>query len=124
MRKLLLAFALASLASTAPSAPAQSPIAAAVANPARDPMNVKLDEGRKPAQLLAFLGVRRGMHVLDLFGGNRYWAEIIVPVIGPKGSYVVWEPSQFYSPKTKAAFEAFAAKIPNVSIAVSPFDAP
>jgi predicted methyltransferase len=96
-------------------------IAAAVASPDRDPANVKLDESRKPAQVLAFLGVKRGMHVLDLFGANRYWAEIMVPVIGPKGSYTVWEPAQFYNDKTEAAFEAFEAKNPNVSIVVSPF---
>ena len=97
-------------------------IAAAVANPARDPDNVKLDAGRKPAEVLTFLGLKRGMHVLDLFGGNRYWAEIIVPVIGPKGSYTVWEPTQFYNDKGKAAFEAFEAKNPNVTIMVSPFE--
>jgi len=97
-------------------------ITAAVANPERDPANVKLDESRKPAEVLTFLGLHRGMHVLDLFGANRYWAEIMVPVIGPKGSYTVWEPTQFYGDKTKAAFEAFEAKNPNVSIVASPFE--
>lgn len=97
-------------------------IAAAVANPARDPANVRLDESRKPAEVLRFLGLRRGMHVLDLFGANRYWAEIMVPVIGPKGSYTVWEPTQFYNDKSKIAFEAFEAKNPNVTIVTSPFE--
>jgi len=125
MRKFLLAFAAVSLASTAPAAPTpKSPIAAAVANPARDPDNVKLDEGRKPAQVLAFLGLKPGMHVLDLFGGNRYWSEIMAPVVGPKGHVTVWSPTQFYSPKTKTAFEAFEARTPNVSIVTSPFEAP
>ena len=126
MRKFLLAFALASLASTAPAAPAakSSPTATAVASPARDPDNVKLDDGRKPAQVLAFLGLRSGMHVLDLFGANRYWSEIMAPVVGPKGHVTVWNPSQFYSEKTKAAFEAFEARNPNVSIVVSPFETP
>jgi predicted methyltransferase len=64
------------------------------------------------------------MHVLDLFGGNRYWSEIMAPVVGSKGHVTVWEPTQFYSDKTKAAFEAFEAKTPNVSITVSPFEAP
>ena len=103
---------------------AGGPLAAAVANPARSPDNVKLDEARKPAEVLKFLGLKSGMHVLDLFGANRYWAEIMVPVIGPTGSYVVWEPTQFYSPKTKATFEEFASKNPNVSIALTPFEAP
>ena len=125
MRNLMFAIALASLAATAPAAPAaKSPIAAAVANPGRTADNVKMDEGRKPTQVLAFLGLKPGMHVLDLFGANKYWSEIMAPVVGPKGHVTVLNPSQFYSDKTKAAFEAFAAKNPNVSIVVSPFEAP
>jgi predicted methyltransferase len=114
--------------STAIAAPAAAPrpatIAAAVAATDRNPDNVKLDEGRKPAQVLQFLGLRPGMHVLDLFGANAYWAEIMAPVVGPKGHDTVWEATQFYSDKTKESFEAFAAKHPNVSIVVSPFEAP
>jgi predicted methyltransferase len=114
--------------STAIAAPAAAPrpatIAAAVAATDRNPDNVKLDEGRKPAQVLQFLGLRPGVHVLDLFGANAYWAEIMAPAIGPKGHDTVWEATQFYSDKTKESFEAFAAKHPNVSIVVSPFEAP
>jgi predicted methyltransferase len=64
------------------------------------------------------------MHVLDLFGGNAYWAEIMAPVVGPKGHDTVWEPTQFYSDKTKASFAAFMGKHPNVSIVTSPFENP
>jgi predicted methyltransferase len=113
---------------TAIAAPAATPkpmtIAAAVAAPDRNPDNVKLDAGRKPAEVLQFLGVKPGMHVLDLIGGNAYWAEVMAPVVGPKGHDTVWEPTQFYSDKTKASFGAFAAKHPNVSIVVSPLESP
>jgi len=30
------------------------------------------------------------MHVLDVNGANAYWAEIMAPVIGPKGHDTVW----------------------------------
>jgi predicted methyltransferase len=110
--------------SAKPVAP-PSKIAVSVANTAaRTPDNVKLDDARKPAQVLAFLGLKPGMHVLDLFGANAYWAEITSPVVGPKGHVTVWNPSQFYSDKRKAAFAAFMASHPNVSITVSPFEAP
>jgi predicted methyltransferase len=112
------AFAVSAAAAKGPT------IAAAVAASDRNPDNVKIDEGRKPAEVLQFLGLKPGMHVLDLFGGNAYWAEIMAPVVGPKGHDTVWEPTQFYSDKTKASFAAFAAKHPNVSILVSPFEAP
>lgn len=106
------------------AAPAPTSIAAAVAAADRNPDNVKLDAGRKPAQVLQFLGLKPGMHVLDLFGANAYWAEIMAPVVGPKGHDTVWEPTQFYNDKTKASFEAFAAKHPNVSMILSPLEAP
>ena len=102
----------------------QSTIAAAVAATDRSPANVKLDAGRKPAQVLQYLGLKPGMHVLDLFGANAYWAEIEAPVVGSKGHVTVWQPAQFYREKTKASFAAFAAKHPNVDIVISPFEAP
>ncbi len=122
----IVAAALALSIATGPLIAAAAPpsIAAAVAAQDRSPDNVKLDAGRKPAQVLQFLGLKPGMHVLDLFGGNAYWAEIMAPVVGPKGHDTVWEPTQFYSDKTKQSFGAFAAKHPNVSIITSPFEAP
>lgn len=100
-------------------------VAAAVANvSARSEANVKLDEGRKPAELLSFLGLERGMQVIDMFGLNRYWAEIIAPAIGPEGTLVVWNPTQFANDKRKAEFAAFAGKQGNVALLVTPFEAP
>src|SRR5690348_17460569 len=106
-----LAAALMLSAALAPAAAAAPPvsIAAAVAASDRNPENVKIDEGRKPVQVLQFLGLKPGMHVLDLFGGNAYWAEIMAPVVGPKGHDTVWEPTQFYSDKIKASFATFMA---------------
>ena len=99
-------------------------ISSAVAAPGRTPDNVKLDAGRKPAQVLQFLGLRPGMHVLDLFGANGYWAEIMVPALGPKGHDTIWQPTQFYGPRGKTYMEGFAAKHPNVTVINSPFEAP
>jgi predicted methyltransferase len=122
------AIALSLALAAAPVAAAVQPpesIAAAVADSAhRSADNVKLDEGRKPAQVLQFLGLKSGMKVLDLFGGNAYWAEITAPVVGPKGHVTVWEPTQFYGDKTKQSFATFMAAHPNVSIVTSPFEAP
>jgi len=123
----LIKFAASALLAAAPLSAAPQPpssIAAAVASPSRNPDNVKLDEGRKPAQVLKFLGLKPGMNVLDLFGANAYWAEMTAPVVGPKGHVTVWMPSQFYSDKGKASFATFMASHPNVSIVTSPFEAP
>ncbi len=107
------------------AAPPAGGIAVAVANIlARTPDNVKLDESRKPAELLRFFGIGRGMQVLDLFGGNKYWAEIMAPAVGPKGRVTVWQPTQFLNDKRQAGFDAFAARQKNVSLISSPFEAP
>ena len=118
-----LSLILATTSVPAIAAPAAT-VAAAMASPDRRPENVKLDESRKPSEVLAFAGLKSGMHVLDLFGANAYWAEIMAPAVGQKGHDTIWEPTQFYSDKTKAAFETFAASHPNVSLKVSPFEAP
>ena len=109
--------------SVAVAAPAAN-VASAVALPSRSPDNVKRDESRKPAELLRFFGLQQGMSVIDMFGGNRYWAEIMAPAVGPKGKVYVWEPTQFYDDKSKVAFADFAARTPNVSIVATPFEAP
>lgn len=120
------ALALILAAAAMPVSAAVQPLAnvtAAVASPARTPDNVKLDPSRKPGQVLRFLGLRRGMSVIDLFGANKYWAEIIAPAVGPKGHVLVWEADQFYDADTKKSFAEFAAKNPNVTIAATPFEA-
>jgi predicted methyltransferase len=127
MRRLSLAFAILAFASAPMASVAAAPaadVAAALTLPSRSADNVKLDEGRKPAQLLAFLGLEQGMAVLDPFGGNRYWAEIVAPAVGPAGKVVVWQPAQFYGDDEKKAFAEFAAKTPNASIISSPFETP
>src|SRR6266496_6339139 len=115
MRRLHLAALSLALVASPLCAAAPRSIATAVASSSRSPDNVKLDAARKPAAVLGFLGLRSGMHVLDLFGLNAYWAEITAPVVGPKGHVTVWEPSQFYKDPGKKAFADFMAKQPNVS---------
>ena len=100
-------------------------VAAAVADSsARSQANMQLDESRKPGELLGFLGLERGDQVIDMFGLNRYWAEIIAPAIGPEGRLIVWQPTQFMTDKRKAEFEAFAAKAGNVALISTPIEAP
>lgn len=96
----------------------------AVASPGRSAENLKLDESRKPYDILKYAGIREGMKVADLFGGNLYWAEILSPAVGDKGLVTVWEPTQFQSKEAKDAFYKFAAKAKNVHLLESPMEAP
>lgn len=105
--------------------PGSQTISSAVADVAhRTPANIALDESRKPAKVLEFLGVKRGMNVLDLFGANAYWAEMTAPVVGPTGHVTVWMPNQFYSDRSKQSFALFMGAHPNVSIVTSAFESP
>lgn len=126
MRKLFTLTAAVALAlGAAPARAEPANVAAAVANTtARSEANVKLDEDRKPAELLAFFGLERGAQVLDMFGGNRYWAEIMAPAVGPQGRVIVWQPTQFMNDKRAADFASFAARAGNVALITTPFEAP
>ena len=58
---------------------------AIVAAPDRSDADRKTDLRRKPAQLLAFTGIRPGMKVLDLATGGGYSTELAARAAGPTG---------------------------------------
>ena len=51
--------------------------AAMLADPLRSDDMRKLDEGRMPAQVLAFAGVKPGQTVLDFFAGGGYYSLLL-----------------------------------------------
>ncbi|MBA2466067.1 MAG: class I SAM-dependent methyltransferase [Sphingomonas sp.] len=125
MKRLMIMLAatlLAGASAAAIAAPAD--VAAAVAAPGRTPDNVKLDEARKPLELLNFIGLEPGMRVIDMFGANRYWAELIAPAVGASGHVVVWQPSQFLNDKRRSEFAEFAGRQGNVLLLTTPFETP
>lgn len=125
MKRIAILLAAAGLATTSTAAPAQpAQVSAAIAATGRTPDNVKLDEGRKPAEVLNFFGLKKSMRVIDMFGANLYWAEIMAPVVGPGGHVTIWQPSQFMNDDRRKNFAAFAKRQKNVSLISSPFEAP
>jgi predicted methyltransferase len=128
MRRPIL-FALASaalcLSVAAPAKTGNAPdLAAAVANPARPDGAKKLDESRKPAETLAFLGLKAGMSAADIMTGSGYWAEIMAKAVGPKGKVTAFEPSQFSAdPKSVAEQDALKARVPGLVFVSYPFEA-
>jgi len=101
-----------------------STFASAVAAPDRPEDARKLDESRKPAEVLAFLGLEPGMTAADLLTGTGYWAEIMGHVVGEDGEVIAYQPEQFYTDdKSKEAWEALEGRSPSVSESRYPFDA-
>lgn len=43
------------------------------------------DAGRKPAEVIAFLGIEPGMHVLDVMAGGGWYTEVLSLAVGPEG---------------------------------------
>ncbi|MEE8371308.1 MAG: hypothetical protein V3R73_04105 [Sphingomonadales bacterium] len=63
-------------------------IKAAVDNPARSEADRKRDAGRKPGEVLSFIGIMPGMTVLDVFSGGGYYSEILSYILGPDGQVI------------------------------------
>ena len=120
MKALILALLLTA-PMTAYAAPAD--VAAALATTGRPAEATKLDESRKPGEVLAFLGLEQGDRALDLFTGSGYYAEIMAKAVGPQGAVVAWEPANFVDEAGTRNFEALQGRAPNVDLLVSPADA-
>jgi len=69
--------------------------AALVADPDRPAQDRALDPGRKPAELLAFSGVRAGMRVAELGAGGGYTTELLARAVGPTGTVFSQNPPRF-----------------------------
>jgi predicted methyltransferase len=67
---------------------AEPQIAEMLASPTRSAADRATDARRKPAQLLAFIGIRPGMVALDLSAGGGYTTELLARAIGPTGQVV------------------------------------
>ena len=94
-----------------------APIAAAVADGHRPTTDTARDAARKPAEMLAFAGIKPGDTVLEILPGTGYFTRILSKAVGPKGHVYAATPD----PKSKfaePAADAIAADpaYPNVSV--------
>ena len=68
--------------------PAASIYEAAIANASRPEADRLSDAGRKPAEVLEFVGIEPGMTVLDMFSGGGWYAEVIAHIVGESGRVI------------------------------------
>ena len=73
------------LADRSPPVLSTEKIAAIVASPDRSAADRTTDQRRKPAAMLAFIGVWPGMTVLDVSAGGGYTSELLARSVGPTG---------------------------------------
>jgi predicted methyltransferase len=70
-------------------------ITAAVADASRPADDTKRDADRKPAEMLAFTGVKPGDRVADVIPGGGYFSRLFSAAVGPKGAVYGYMPSEF-----------------------------
>src|SRR5260221_8544377 len=98
---------------------------AIVATPDRSDADRKLDTNRAPAQWLAFIAVKPGMKVLDIFAVYGWKAELLARAVAPGGK-VYAQNSEAAFARVKDRLEA-RLKTPaaaNIISAVRPFEDP
>jgi predicted methyltransferase len=110
-------------AAKAPAVP--KPVAAAVADAARPQADRERDADRKPAECIAFAGLKPGQRIADLLPGGGYFTRIFSGVVGPKGQvFAVATPKRPDAPPDRpepsAAVRAIAADphYQNVTVSV------
>jgi predicted methyltransferase len=98
-----------------PATSADKAIAAAIADPARPAADREQDAVRKPAGILAFLGVAPGQQVLDAFSAGGYYTELLSRVVGADGGVVAYNNPPYAKFAEKGIAARYADKrLPNV----------
>jgi predicted methyltransferase len=114
------------LLAIAPASDAASPnlrtiINRAVADPARPADHREADALRKPADTLAFSGVRPGMTVGEFYPGGGYFTFMLSDVVGPSGHVYGIENDRWKEAVGANEKVVKAVKVKNVSIEARPF---
>jgi predicted methyltransferase len=112
-----LAFATSGLAVSAAVQKASPAISAAVADVGRPAADTARDIHRKPAEIVAFAGVKPGDKVAEMMPGGGYYTRILAKTVGPKGHIYALVPTGFANrPGGLDALNALAAQYGNVTI--------
>ena len=92
-------------------------ITAAVADAGRPAADKERDANRKPAETVAFAGVKSGMTVAELGPGRGYYTRILAKSVGPNGKvYAILTTAQAARPGVLDAMNALTAAYPNVKL--------
>jgi predicted methyltransferase len=95
-------------------------IAAAIVEPSRPATDTIRDANRKPAETLAFAGVKPGDKIGDYAAGAGYFTRLFAGVVGPSGHVYASVPSALFKypniVKGIAELQAYAVTHPNVTV--------
>ena len=90
-----------------------------LAAPGRPDAMKALDDGRKPADVLAQSLIRPGARVMDVMAGQGYYSELLARHVGPKGTVFAVEPVNYMEDaKTAAGWADLKKRNANVQLIV------
>lgn len=69
------------------------------------------DAGRKPADVVEFLGIEPGMAVIDVIAAGGYYTEVLSLAVGPEGSVVAHNPAFVLEFREGANEKAITARL-------------
>jgi len=102
-------------------------IAAAVADGSRPDADKQRDPDRKPAEVLAFVGVKSGAKIAELLPGGGYFTRMLSKAVGSSGHVYALVPARLADAPADVDFAARVKVIAadpnyaNVSVVVEPF---
>lgn len=101
-------------------AEASADLGKALADATRSAEDRARDAGRKPAQVIAFLGIEPGDRVIDLIAAGGYYTEVLSLAVGEKGTVYTQNPPHVLRFRDGAAGKALSARLaderlPNVT---------
>lgn len=94
-------------------------ISTAVGDPARPEADRARDANRKPAEIVAFAGVKPGDKVAEIAPGGGYYTRVLAKTVGPEGKVYALMPAFFANrPGGLDAINALATQYGNVEVVV------
>lgn len=96
MRNGIYLLAAAGLALASPLSVSAQTAQSVVAAKDRSEADRAQDEGRHPAEVLAFAGIKRGDVVADFMAGGGYYTALLADLVGPTGTVYAVNPLSFY----------------------------
>ena len=112
-----LAFGAIGFAAGGPLHDVSAALAAAVADSSRPDSDTARDADRKPAETLAFSGIKPGDQVADYVADAGYFTRLFASVVGSKGHVYAVEPTAFFKfehfVKAVADLQGYAVSDPN-----------
>src|SRR5258708_24048126 len=94
---------------------------AAIADPRRPADQVAQDALRKPAETIAFAGIKPGQQVADFLPGGGYFTRLISPVVGPSGHVTMLETTRWGAENVASDEKVIDQGYKNVSLDTAAF---